>query len=805
MSRDETNTDIVRAAMIDGAYRQGRGGMVMNLLAVIGIAWLHWLLTGEAFAPGWVGAMVAVTLLRIAVILKVIADPDAYPVTVRERLFDGLLVVTAILWGLLPVIVFPVVNGDERLALSLVLAGMAGGAASVLTGRLWATRIYLICMLAPASAMLVGHPPYGMALGALGACYLAVMLATHAQGRRMFVEANARLAENRHLAEESGRQQERMQQLNEELLRVQTELWRHNDDLERVVAERTEKMRLATVAIENTAEGVMVLDDKGKVLEVNPAFTRITGFAATDIVGKQASMMRSHHQDAEFYDRFWRDLIRDGRWDGELWSRTADGGAFLERRSANAVRDAGGRVTHYVSVFNDITEARQKDERIRHLAFHDSLTGLPNRMLLEDRLKQAVAAAAREHQHLALMFIDLDQFKSVNDGLGHHIGDLLLQQVADRIRARMRSSDTLARLGGDEFVVLLRGVRRGEDCAHLSTEILEALAEPVQVLSHRIHIGGSIGLAVYPEDGADGETLMKNADTAMYAAKAAGRGTFRYFQREMSEHAAMRLELESELRRAIEQNELSLHYQAKVCARDRTIQGYEALLRWRNPQKGMIPPGHFIPVAEDSGLIGRIGAWTIAETCRQIARWHEQGFGWKKVALNVSARQLLAEDVAGQIADATARYAVDPGQIEIELTESVLMAQPDEAAKSLAALKALGVNVAIDDFGTGYSSLAYLRRLPIDVLKIDRSFVTEAELDANGLAIIRTILALGQTLNLTVVAEGVETESQARLLRELGCDLLQGYLFARPLPPEDIEAGWGTPVGGKMSQSASPA
>ena len=559
MSRDETNTETVRAAMIDGAYRQGRGGMVMNLLAVIGIAWLHWLLTGEAFAPGWVGAMVAVTLLRIAVILKVIGDPDAFSVTVRERLFDGPLIVTAILWGVLPVVAFPVVDGDERLALSLVLAGMAGGGASVLTGRLWATRIYLVFMLAPASAMLAGHPPHGMALGALGLCYLAVMLATHAQGRRMFVEANVRLAENRRLAEESGRQKARMQQLNEELLRAQTELWRHNDDLERIVAERTEKMRLASVAIGNTAEGVMVLDDKGKVLEINPAFTRITGFDAADIVGRPASLMRSHHQDAEFYERFWHELERDGRWDGELWSRTSDGGVFLERRSVRAVRDADSRVTHYVSVFNDITEERQKDERIRHLAFHDSLTGLPNRMLLEDRLKQAVAVAAREHQHLALMFIDLDQFKSVNDGLGHHVGDLLLQQVADRIRARMRSSDTLARLGGDEFVVLLRGVRRGEDCAHLAHEILDALAEPVQVLSHRIHIGGSIGLAVYPEDGADGETLMKNADTAMYAAKAAGRGTFRYFQREMSEHAALRLELESELRRAIEQNELSLH------------------------------------------------------------------------------------------------------------------------------------------------------------------------------------------------------------------------------------------------------
>jgi diguanylate cyclase (GGDEF)-like protein/PAS domain S-box-containing protein len=781
----DATTDAVREGLIDGAYRQGQGGMLMNLMAISGIAWLHWLMAKEPLSPPWLTGMLLLTLARGAVIIKVCANPSAYSIDFKERLFVLPLVVTSLLWAALPLL-FPTATGDERLALSVVQAGMAGGAASVLAAVNWSARLYLACMLAPASLMLALQRPYGIALTALGLAYLGIMLLAHSQARRILLEALVRLQQNRELSTAAEAQRTLLERLNQELLAAQDRLRHQNSALEKAVAERTAKMRLSAVAIENTAEGVMVLDHGGNVLEVNPGFTRITGYTPEEVIGRSVALLHSPHQNDAFYDEMWSQLAHTGRWEGELWSRTASGGAFLERRSVDAVHDTAGRITHYVTVFNDITEARQKDNRIRHLAYHDALTGLPNRLLLEDRLRQGIALAEREQERLALMFLDLDQFKGVNDGLGHDIGDILLQQVAERIRSRMRSSDTLGRLGGDEFVILLRGVHRVESCAVLAQEIADALAEPIQVLSHRIHIGVSIGIAVYPEDGTDGPTLMKSADTAMYAAKSAGRGTFRYFQPEMSVQAALRLELDLELRQAIEHNELSLHFQPKVDAASGVVEGYEALLRWSNPHRGMIPPTQFIPVAEDSGLISRIGEWILREASRQIAHWHALGLGWQRVAVNVSARQLRAGDLVRQVREAAAQAAIPASLLEIELTESVLMGHPEEAAHTLTALKGLGLTLAIDDFGTGYSSLAYLRRLPIDVLKIDRSFVTESELDANGLAIVKTILALGRTLGMTVVAEGVETQKQALLLRRLGCHQLQGFLFGVPVPGDQI-------------------
>ena len=788
MNLAEAATDDVRAGLIDGTYRQGQGGTAMNLMAIAGITWLHWLISRELLSPAWLTAMLLLTLLRGVIIFKVCADPSVHATALKERLFVIPLLGTSLLWGFLPLILFPSIGTEEKLALAVIHAGMAGGAASVLAGLAWSARFYLVCMLGPASLMLSSVQPHGIALSGLGLAYLGIMLLTHAKSRRMLAETHRRLFENRQLSDAAATQQALVERLNEDLLTVQSKLWHQNDALEAIVVERTEKMRLSAVAVENTTEGVMVLDHLGTVLEVNPAFARITGLAPDDILGRPVTSLGSHLDEAPAHDRMWRQLSRTGRWEGELWSRKADGGTFLERRLVDAVRNADGQVTHYVLVFNDITEAREKDERIRYLAYHDTLTGLPNRLLLEDRLMQSIARAEREHQQLAVMFLDIDHFKGVNDGLGHAVGDILLQQVAQLIREQIRGSDTLGRLGGDEFLILLYGVDHGESCAALARKISDALAAPIQVLSHGIHIGVSIGIAVYPDDGADAATLMKNADTAMYEAKTAGRGTFRYFQSSMSEQAALRLELDLELRQAIQRSELSLEYQSKVSAATGAVVGYEALLRWRNEKQGAISPAQFIPVAEDTGLINQIGDWALEETCRQIARWEAMGLGWLPVAINVSARQLSAGDLVSRVREATARTSVSPALLEIEVTESVLMAHPKEVVQTLHALKALGVRVAIDDFGTGYSSLAYLRHLPIDVLKIDRSFVAESELDANGLAIVKTILALGRTLGLTVIAEGVETSSQTMLLRRLGCDQLQGFHFSTPLSGERIAA-----------------
>jgi len=573
-------------------------------------------------------------------------------------------------------------------------------------------------------------------------------------------------------------------------VRAEDELMALNSNLEAQIQQRTAEIRLAATVVEHTGEGILVTDSDALVLSVNPAFSQITGYSAEEMVGRNAGALRSYRHDEDFYREMERALLRQGRWEGELWNRRKDGEAFLERVSINAVKDKEGHVTHYVQVFNDITEARRKDDHIRHMAFHDALTGLPNRALLEDRLEQRILTARRVNARFGLLFFDLDRFKAVNDTIGHNVGDFLLNEVAHRVRASIRGADTLARLGSDEFVVLMSEVGHPEDCAILAQKIIRIVSEPMIIQGHAINIGACVGIAVYPEDGDDCTALMKSADTAMSVAKRAGRGVHRFFQATMFERASQRLKLECGLRHALANRELSFRYQAKVGARSRTVHGYEALLRWASPILGNVSPVDFIPIAEDAGLINDIGSWIIDEVCRQIAVWHAAGYGLKKVAINVSARQLQDGALVGQIVEATRRHGIPATALEVELTESAIMANPDEAAGILQALRALGVRVAIDDFGTGYSSLAYLRRLPIDVLKVDRSFVMDADKNDDDAEIVRTILALGKTLGLEVVAEGVETESQATLLEQAGCDLFQGYLFSRPLSAQSIERGW---------------
>ncbi|HEX8986487.1 MAG TPA: EAL domain-containing protein [Rhodocyclaceae bacterium] len=556
-------------------------------------------------------------------------------------------------------------------------------------------------------------------------------------------------------------------------------------ELEDRVRERTAKLRLAASVFENTSEGVVVTDDTAHIVSVNAAFTEITGYTAAEAIGKKPSLLRSEHHGLDFYQAMWKALLETGRWQGEIWNRRKNGEAFLEWLTINRIPAADGIPCSYVSVFNDITEQRRKDEHIRHLAFHDPLTGLPNRALLLDRLQHAISRCAREDRGLALVFIDLDRFKGINDALGHDVGDELLREVGTRIRDRLRAMDTVARMGGDEFVVLLEDMDEPEHCAALAAAIIGDVSQPLQIHDHEIRVGASIGVALFPEDGDDALTLMKHADTAMYAAKSEGRGIYRFFRSEMMAAANRRLQLETELRRAISNGELELHYQPKVCASSGSNCGVEALVRWRHPARGLVPPGDFIAVAEESDLIVDIGNWVVDEACRQSAAWQATGLT-PTVAVNVSAKQLQQEDFVERITGAAARHGIPPSRLQVEVTESLVMADPKRAAALLGRLREIGVTVAIDDFGTGYSSLSYLRRLPIDVIKIDRSFVMNADRVEEDAQIVRTIVALAQALKMFVVAEGVENEAQAVLLRSLGCDAVQGYFYARPAPATEI-------------------
>ncbi len=539
-------------------------------------------------------------------------------------------------------------------------------------------------------------------------------------------------------------------------------------------------LRLHASIFEHSGEAILITDRDNRIVAVNPALERLTGYSIDDIRGRDPRVLSSGTTSPEIYRDMWRSLRETGHWQGEMWDRRKDGSHYPKWVGISLIRAADGTVTHHVASFTDISERRQAEERIYRLAHQDSLTGLCNRLSLEDRLGQALATAQRERAALAVMFIDLDRFKSINDSLGHEMGDALLVDVAHRLQDLTRQSDIVARLGGDEFVVALTGIEAVSDVMVAAGKVLHALCQPYSIGGNVLHSSASIGVTVYPDDGESIGDLMRNADTAMYHAKDMGRNGIQFFTASMSAQAAERLGLEGDLREALDAGQFELHYQPQVDAASGSTGGYEALLRWHHPQRGFVSPVKFIPVAEDIGLIERIGAWVIDTACRQLAAWHANGCPGLRVAVNLSARQLRSSELVSHVRDALARHALDPAALELEITESVAMSDPEQAIGQLHALRAIGVTLAIDDFGTGYSSLAYLKMLPIQVLKIDRAFVSDIETDANDAAICAATIALAKSLGLKVVAEGVETGAQREFLVGHGCDILQGYLFGKP-------------------------
>ena len=576
------------------------------------------------------------------------------------------------------------------------------------------------------------------------------------------------------------------QRLTDQLTQAHDELSLINSRLEQRVSERTAELRLAASVFENTAEGIMVTDTQGTIISVNPAFSSITGYRADEAVGRTPRLLKSDHHPAEFYAAMWDDLRAKGYWEGQVWNRRKDGEAFLEWQTISVVPDQAGKPLRYVAVFNDVTELHHKDERLRHQAYHDALTGLPNRSLLQDRLGHAMDLAARDGGAVAAMVLDLDNFKLVNDSLGHDVGDQLLQEIARRLVACLRQSDTVARTGGDEFVVILADFTDAAEIAHTAERINQALAQPLHLAGQEIHTGGSVGIALYPQDAQDPSTLVKHADMAMYQAKADGRGTFRFFDPEMNRRSATRMAMETALRRCLQAGDgFHLAFQPKIDLETGRTLGLEALVRWNHPELGPLSPAEFIPIAEDSGLIVALGNWVISASCRQMRLWREAGYAVPDVAINLSPRQFGDVQLLDTIQHHLEEAGIPATSLELEVTESTVMSDPEKAIATLERLHALGTRIAVDDFGTGYSSLSYLKRLPLDTLKIDRSFVRDLCTNAEDAAIARTIVALGQTLGLEIVAEGIETEAQRDALLAMGCTVGQGYLFARPQLPEE--------------------
>ncbi|MQY50246.1 sensor domain-containing protein [Rhodocyclus gracilis] len=551
------------------------------------------------------------------------------------------------------------------------------------------------------------------------------------------------------------------------------------------------ELRIASVAFASQS-GMIITDPQGIILRVNPAFSRLTGYAPEEAIGQTPAMLNSGRQDRQFYERMWQLLHEKGYWQGEIWNRRKNGQIYAELLTVTAVVTPDGTITHFVGNFSDITEDREAAAEIHRLAYYDALTHLPNRRLLQDRLAQAVAATVRSGHYGAIFFIDLDNFKALNDTRGHDVGDLLLIEVAQRLRRVVRESDTVARQGGDEFVVLLEDL--GEELAGathqakvLGEKLREVIDTPFLLKNEEYHCGGSIGVALFHERDT-AENLFKHADLALYHAKNSGRNTLRFFDPAMQAALDRRATLESELRQALKGRQFRLHYQPQVDIERRLI-GVEALLRWQHPQRGMVSPNDFIPLAEETGLILPIGLWVLETACELLKHW--QGNARTRgvqVAVNVSARQFRQLDFAAQVQRVLETSGANPALLKLELTESLVLEDVENTIAKMHAIKALGVQFSMDDFGTGYSSLSYLARLPLDQLKIDQSFVRNLPGRKNDETITRTIITMGQGLAMEVIAEGVETEAQCVFLEELGCRVYQGYLFSRPLPAEALDA-----------------
>ncbi len=547
------------------------------------------------------------------------------------------------------------------------------------------------------------------------------------------------------------------------------------------------RMYQLSSALEQTADVVMITDRDGVIDYVNPAFTAITGYSRDETVGQTPKLLNSGRHDRRFYKRMWEQILAGQVFNEVFVNRRKNGSLYYEAKTITPVTGEHGQVINFISTGKDVTEQMETQEQLRFLAEHDMLTELPNRQVLLERIRQALARARRRERLVAVLFMDLDQFKYINDSLGHEVGDELLMQIANRLLAHVREGDTVARFGGDEFVIVVDDVGCAEEITAIADKLLKALAPTFKFDGMELYVTASIGISVFPGDGPDSETLLRNADNAMYRAKESGRNAYRFYSGDMSARAFERLTLENSLRNALDRDQFELFYQPQVRVRDRGVVGMEALLRWNHPEFGIVSPAEFIPLLEETGLILPVGNWVLHQACAQMRRWLDAGIVQGRMAVNISARQFTDAGFLHAVQRTLTTCGLDAERLELEMTESIFLRDSQATSDMLRALDDLGVTLAIDDFGTGYSSLSYLKRFPIRTLKIDRSFIRDITEDADDEALSAAILAMAQRLDLRVVAEGVETEAQLQMLRTFGCELVQGYLFSRPLAAPQME------------------
>ena len=548
------------------------------------------------------------------------------------------------------------------------------------------------------------------------------------------------------------------------------------------------RLNMAGMVFENTQEGIMVTDEDLRIIEVNRAFTRITGYEADEVLGQDPGMLDSGTNGPELYQVIKASIDEQGYWEGEMWNRRKDGEVFPEWLSITRVTDPVTGKVKDLRVFSDISHLKRSEERLAHLAHHDPLTGLPNRLMLSARMEHALERAKREGSYLGVLFLDLDRFKNINDTLGHALGDEVLKEVAGRLKDSVRAEDTVARLGGDEFIVLLEGVHKPELTTHIAEKLLRTLARPYILNEQEYYFTTSIGISHYPVDGIDAESLLKNSDTALYQAKDQGRNTYIHYSPELTQKVEDWLKLEHHLRSALDRQQFQIYYQPKISTRDGRILGAEALLRWMHPELGLIPPSQFLTIAEEIGLIVPLGEWVLREACRQAQSWKEQGFEDLTISVNLAGQQIGQSNLYESIVSILDETGLAPRRLELEILESFVMRHAEQSITTLEAIRDLGVSLSIDDFGSGYSSLSYLKRLPVSKLKIDQTLVLDIPDDPDDVAIARAVIALGHSMGLKVCAEGVETKAQREFLAAEGVDELQGYFYSRPVPADEFMA-----------------
>ena len=548
-----------------------------------------------------------------------------------------------------------------------------------------------------------------------------------------------------------------------------------------------ERLRQAEVVFDCTREGVLVTDRNGVIVHVNRALVEITGYTVEEVLGRRPNMFKSGHHGPEFYQAVFKALKDNGDWQGEIWNRRKSGEIFPQWQTVRAINDSQGQLSHYVAVFTDISAIKKSQSELARLVHHDPLTELPNRLLFTDRTEQALVTAQRHTSGCALLIIDLDHFKIINDSLGHNVGDLLLKGVSDRLQGVFGKGFTVARLGGDEFAVLIENCATDSQAEALAQQVLEVMKAAFDIEKHQLFISASVGISVFPSDAQNAEQLLRNADSALFKAKNAGREGYALYTEELTVHALNRIEVASDLRRALEQHELRVYYQPVHDLNSSRLIGVEALVRWQHPLRGLVPPGEFIPIAERTGLIAEIDAWVLEQACWQMCQWQSAGVDLSFVAVNISSRLFARPELYTLVSTVLADTGLDPALLELEVTESAVMDDSQGALEQMHRLRALGLRLAIDDFGTGFSSLLRLKRLPVQKLKIDQGFVAGLPEDNDDVAIVRAVIALSQSMGLQVHAEGIEQIEQAQFLLNLNCNLGQGYWFGRPMPASELD------------------